>query len=303
MTHITFLDGGMGQELIARSSFPPSPLWSAKVLMDEPHIVEEVHRAYVNAGAKVLTLNTYSATPERLARDAGEDQADRLFHELQSSAMNVAKRAVDGTDVLLAGCLPPLKGSYRPDEAPDFETCLSTYRRLVEEQKSSVDYFICETLSSIKEVRAAVQATVEHDVPVLCGMSAMDQDGTRLRSGENVEDACKTAKDCGATALGINCSWPEAIAQAIPAMKASGLPFGGWANAFTKADDLALGGTVDVLKARTDLGPEAYANHVIGWVEEGATIVGGCCEVGPAHIEELANRLVQAGHTLTGRLQ
>ncbi|MEO1397549.1 MAG: homocysteine S-methyltransferase family protein, partial [Pseudomonadota bacterium] len=284
MTEILLLDGGMGQELIARSSQPPSPLWSAKVLMDEPQIVEEVHRAYIDAGAKAITLNTYSATPERLARDAGEDLAEDLFLHLQARGIALAENAVAGTDVQIAGCLSPLKGSYRPDEAPDFETCLSTYRRVVALQKDQVAYFVCETLSSIKEVKAAVQAAAESGLPVLCGMSAMDEDGTRLRSGEPVAEAALAAREAGASAVGINCSWPEAIAQAIPAMKASGLPFGGWANAFTKADDLNLGGTVDVLSARTDLDPAAYAAHVLAWVDAGATIVGGCCEVGPDHI-------------------
>ena len=92
MSRIVLLDGGMGQELIARSSQPPSPLWSAKVMMDEPEIVEAVHRDYIDAGARVITLNAYSATPERLARDASED----LFEPLQAKAIDIAKRAIDG---------------------------------------------------------------------------------------------------------------------------------------------------------------------------------------------------------------
>ena len=77
----------MGQELIHRSNQPPSPLWSAKVMMDEPEIVEAVHREYIDAGAKVLTLNSYSATPERLARDASEDCSNRL----QAKAIEIAQ--------------------------------------------------------------------------------------------------------------------------------------------------------------------------------------------------------------------
>ncbi|MEL6736065.1 MAG: homocysteine S-methyltransferase family protein [Pseudomonadota bacterium] len=303
MSDILLLDGGMGQELIARSSQPPSPLWSAKVLLDEPQIVEDVHRAYVDAGARVITLNTYSATPERLERDAGPEVAEDLFLHLQASGIELAKSAVAGTDVLVAGCLPPLKGSYQPSQAPDFDICLATYRRVVALQKDHISFFICETLSSIKEVRAAVQACAENDMPVLCGMSVMDEDGTRLRSGEPLVEAALAAKQAGATALGINCSWPEAVSQAMPILKPLDLPFGGWANAFTKADDLALGGTVDVLTTRTDLDPTSYANHVLDWVGAGATIVGGCCEVGPAHIKEIATRLQSAGHTLTGSLQ
>ena len=157
MTKVVLLDGGMGQELIARSSAPPSSLWSAKVMMDEPHIVEEVHREYIKAGARVLTLNYYSATPERLTRDATEE----LFEPLQAKAIEIARSARGDSDVTIGGCLPPLFGSYHPEAAPEFDICLATYRRVVAEQRNAVDVFICETLSSVKEIRAAVQAAAE----------------------------------------------------------------------------------------------------------------------------------------------
>lgn len=304
MTTIVLLDGGMGQELIARSANPPSPLWSARVMLDEPEIVEAAHRDYVNAGAKVLILNTYSATPERLARDADIS----LFEPLQAKAVELANAArdasgSDGADVKIAGCLPPLFGSYHPENAPDEGTCLATYRQIVALQAPHVDVMICETLGCVREVRAAVRACAEAGVPVWCGMTAMDANGALLRSGETVEEAAQAAKEAGATAIAINCSWPEAVTEAVPYLKATGLPFGGWANGFTNAGaDLALGGTVDGMGKRTDLDPVSYANHAMGWVEEGATIVGGCCEVGPAHITELAKRLTAAGHTTSGEL-
>ncbi|MEM1316748.1 MAG: homocysteine S-methyltransferase family protein [Pseudomonadota bacterium] len=300
MTKIVLLDGGMGQELIARSANPPSPLWSARVMLDEPEIVEATHRDYIEAGAKVLILNTYSATPERLARDADVS----LFEPLQAKAVELAEAAKGGRDdVKIAGCLPPLFGSYHPENAPDEGTCLTTYRRIVAEQAPHVDVIICETLGSIREVKAAVRACVEAGIPVWCGMTAMDANGSLLRSGETVAEAAQGAKEEGAAAVAINCSWPEAITEAIPDLAATGLPFGGWANGFTNAGaDLALGGTVEGMGKRTDLGPEAYADHAMGWVDAGATIVGGCCEVGPAHIVELSRRLAAAGHTISGEL-
>ncbi|MEN0041539.1 MAG: homocysteine S-methyltransferase family protein [Pseudomonadota bacterium] len=300
MTKIVLLDGGMGQELIARSANPPSPLWSARVMLDEPEIVEATHRDYIEAGAKVLILNTYSATPERLARDADVS----LFEPLQAKAVELAKAAKGGRDdVKIAGCLPPLFGSYHPENAPDEGTCLTTYRRIVAEQAPHVDVIICETLGSIREVKAAVRACVEAGIPVWCGMTAMDANGSLLRSGETVAEAAQGAKEEGAAAVAINCSWPEAITEAIPDLAATGLPFGGWANGFTNAGaDLALGGTVEGMGKRTDLGPESYADHAMGWVDAGATIVGGCCEVGPAHIVEISRRLAAAGHTISGEL-
>jgi len=298
MTSIILLDGGMGQELIHRSKQPPSPLWSAKVMMDEPDIVEAVHRDYIAAGATVLTLNAYSATPERLARDAGEE----LFKPLQAKAIAIAESARGDTTTTIAGCLPPLFGSYHPENAPAFEVCLETYRRIVAEQKNHVDVFLCETLSSIKEIKAATQAAAESGKPVWCGMSVKDEDGTMLRSGESLRDGAMAAKDAGVSAVLINCSWPEAVTQGQVILAETGLPHGGYANGFTKADSLNIGGTVEGLTARKDLTPKAYADHAMHWVSAGATIVGGCCEVGPAHISQLAETLRANGHTITGTL-
>jgi len=95
-----------------------------------------------------------------------------------------------------------------------------------------------------------------------------------------------------AAALLINCSTPEAVSRAIPAIARSPVPFGGYANGFTHIarDYVQKYSTVKQLTARTDLGPAAYADFAADWVAAGATIIGGCCEVGPAHIAELAHR-------------
>ena len=286
MTKITILDGGMGQELIKRSINPPSPLWSAKVMMEEPDIVEAVHREYIEAGADYITLNSYSATPERLARDASEE----LFEPLQAKAIEIAKRAAENTDTCLAGCLSPLYGSYHPDWAPDYDDCLATYRRIVACQQEHVDIFICETMSSIKEAVTSTTAAKESGKPVWCAVSVMEKDGSRLRSGETLNDALEAAKSAGADAVLVNCSPPEAVSTSMQQLAKSEITFGGYANGFTKADNLELGGTVDALEARKDLGPTQYADFCAKWVEQGATIIGGCCEVGPAHIAELARR-------------
>ncbi len=286
MSKVTILDGGMGQELLARSGAKPTPLWSAQVMLDHPEIVEAVHRDYVEAGADVITLNTYSATPERLARDANVD----LLEPLHATAIKVAKNAKKEAPVKFAGCISPLFGSYHPEMAPDYETCLATYRRVVALQKEAADLFLCETLSSVKEVKSAVTAAKESGKPVWCSMSVSESDGSILRSGESLEEGVAAAVKAGADAVLLNCSPPEAITQGLKILAKSGLPFGAYANGFTKADDLELGGTVDVLEARTDLDPKAYADFCQKWVDMGATIIGGCCEVGPAHIAELKRR-------------
>ncbi|MGM0433612.1 MAG: homocysteine S-methyltransferase family protein [Pseudomonadota bacterium] len=291
---VVLLDGGMGQELRRRSAQPASPLWSAQVMLDEPDLVVDAHRDFINAGARVITLNTYSATPTRLARD-GEPG---LFEPLHSAALNAARKACDesGENVRIAGCLPPLVASYRPEVAHDEATCLAEYRQMVQAQKAGgVDLFLCETMSIAHEARAATTAAVESGLPVWTAFTVDDADGTRLRSGESLAEAARDVVKIGADAVLVNCAVPEALTTAMDTLAELGVPFGGYANAFTSVAALEPGGTVDVLEARKDLDPDAYADHVLQWVEKGATIVGGCCEVGPAHIKALAERLNAAG--------
>jgi len=90
----------------------------------------------------------------------------------------------------------------------------------------------------------------------------------------------------------VNCSQPEVVLSALPLLASLGCPFGAYANGFTTVAPLQPGGTVKDLKERIDLTPEAYTQHALEWINAGATIVGGCCEISPRHIEHLHQTLV-----------
>ena len=295
-TDIVLLDGGVGQELYRRSRGPAAPLWSVQVMMDEPELVEAVHLDFIEAGAQVVTVNTYTATPPRLVREGKAGMFDALHGAACAAAKAARERS--GRAVRIAGCLPPLVGSYRSDLTPPEDECLADYRRIVAAQADHVDLFLCETMLSALEARAATTAARESGRPVWCALSVDDADGTRLRSGEGVGEGARAAVDAGAEAVLINCSAPEAVAQAMPVLAGIGVPFGGYANGFVAVGALQAGGTVDVLEARDDLGPDRYAHHAMDWVAAGAAIVGGCCEIGPAHIAALGRRLTAGGYAL-----
>jgi S-methylmethionine-dependent homocysteine/selenocysteine methylase len=290
---VILLDGGMGQELRRRSSYPASSLWSAQVMLDEPHLVTAAHRDFIAAGADIITLNNYSATPQRLARDGDPI----LFSTLHQAALSAAMQARDESSrkVLIAGCLPPLVASYHHTLVPDDATCLHSYRQLVEAQ-TGVDLFICETMSLTREALAATTAGVERQMRVWVAFTVDDSDGTRLRSGESLTEAAHAVTAAGAEKILVNCSVPEAVTTAMGELAETGIAFGGFANGFKSVGGLKAGGTVDALEAREDLSPEAYAGIALQWVAQGASIVGGCCEVGPDHIEALAKRLSDAGY-------
>jgi homocysteine S-methyltransferase len=163
-----------------------------------------------------------------------------------------------------------------------------------------VDLILCETMSSVAQAEGALIGAAAGGVPVWLSVTVDDADGTRLRSGEPVSALAPVIATYRPAALLANCSVPEAMAAAMAELARFGLPFGAYANGFTHIAPafLADSPTVDALEARHDLTPEVYAAMAMGWVAQGATIVGGCCEVGPRHIAALADALRGAGHQI-----
>ena len=285
---ITLLDGGMGQELIARAG-KATGLWSVQALLDQPELVREVHDEYFAAGAQVATTNTYSVLPDRLEKEGLGDH----LHRLSDLACRMAVEARDAHGSgMVAGSLGPIGFSYQPDKAPPAERAAEVYADLAQAHAKFVDVHVLETMSSVDKARGGLMGCAVTDKPVWVAVSVDDNNGTRLRSGEPVVDVLTLLAEYKPAALFINCSLPEAVSQAIPLIAGQGVPVGAYANGFTGISDSFdhIGSTVDVLKARTDLGPNQYADFAQGWVDAGATLIGGCCEVGPAHIAEMSRR-------------
>ncbi len=293
MTGITLMDGGMGQELIHRAGDAPTPLWSTQVMVDHPGMVADVHRDYVAAGASVHVTNTYAIHRDRLAGTGLEDQ----FAALHRAAVAETRTACVGHG-RIAGSIGPLIASYRPDIHPAHDVAVPLYAEVAQILGPEVDLLICETIASVDHARAVLEGALTAGRPVWLSMTVDDEDGTRLRSGEKLADVLPIAE--GASALLANCAAPEAMAAAVAVLAKGGLPFGAYANGFQQItkDFLKDKPTVDSLSARRDLGPDAYAEFALGWIGQGATIVGGCCEVGPAHIKRLAETIKAAGHTI-----
>ncbi|MGD1925605.1 MAG: homocysteine S-methyltransferase family protein [Paracoccaceae bacterium] len=301
---ITLLDGGMGQELCHRSSNPIHAEWGGWVMRNEPHLVRELHEDYLRAGAGVITLNTYATTP-RVSEDTHGQTRD--FEGEQKLAIELASdaREAAGSAARIAGSLPPLSWSYRPSLVEAFDRNVADYRKIVEVEVDHVDLFICETMSTAEEGRAAATAACESGKPVWVSWTlapALAEDGTaRLRSGETIAEACAALDGLDVAALLVNCSTPEVTIVALPGLARDGRPFGAYANAFSAdLSAYAPGETVEVIENRTDLDPPAYAGHVLSWIETGATIVGGCCQTTPAHIAEVARQVSASGHRLVG---
>ena len=286
---ITILDGGMGQELLTRSAAQPTGLWSAQILLDDPDLVRAVHADYLDAGADVITTNSYVLHRDRLAPFGVEDR----FEALHSLACRLAVEARDahGTG-LVAGSLGPNARSYRPDLALPEDQAVEAFAEIARLQVPYVDLLLCETMSSIEQARGAVLGALTVGLPVWLAVTVDDDDGTRLRSGQEISLVVELCNAMSLDTVLVNCSIPEAVDTAVGVLTGCSLRVGAYANGFTRINEAFLepGATVDLLQKRKDLDPEAYAGFAADWVTRGVGIVGGCCEVGPSHIALLAKR-------------
>ncbi|WP_412563530.1 homocysteine S-methyltransferase family protein [Thalassobius sp. MITS945101] len=294
MAQITLLDGGMSRELVACGAELKQPEWSAGAVIDRPEAVVAAHRNFINAGAEVITVNAYAMVPFHI----GEDRFSSLGAEWTTRAAGLAREAA-GTQAKVAGCLPPLFGSYKP-ELFDTARAPTMLKQLIEAQFDHVDLWLVETTSSLEEAAAAAAALAGDSRPLWIAFTLQDDAPTQplLRSGETVLAATELALHHGAEALLFNCSQPEAMGDAVAiaadTARAAGstMRIGVYANAFDEHKDEGAGAANEVItEVREDLTPAAYLDWADQWIAAGASIIGGCCGVGSAHIAALRQHL------------
>ena len=292
---VTLLDGSVGQELVKQYGEKPTPLWSTEIMLKDPNMVSDIHSAYFEAGATIATTNSYTILRDRLKHFALEHEVHNLWYSSVAAACKARDKFGSGR---IAGSIGPLRASYRPDICPPVEEASSIYKEKVESIAPMVDILLVETVCSLKQAKGVLAATDNSNKPVWISFSVDDNDGTRLRSGENLEDVKAVINNHFVEAVLINCSPPEVVGNALSILSKMGLAFGAYANGFSKisSDFLKTRPTVDALTARKDLGPEEYSNFVTNWIRNGASIVGGCCEIGPTHISKIAQKIHELGY-------
>ncbi len=289
--NLILIDGGMGQELIHRSKVKPDGLWSARVMLDNYDLVVDLHKDFIKAGAEAITLNSYSVTPQKLKRYNLEE----LFIPLQKSAIKAAieakKLSSIETDIKIIGSLPPLVMSYKTDIGLNKDEVKDTYKKIIDIQEPHVDILLCETVCSIEEAHIATETALATDRKVWLSFCVKEEDGTLLRSGEYLEDALKEFDNSKIDSFLINCAPPEAIQSSIKVMNNFSKPFGALPNAFVTVNNLNINNDVSILKKRSDLNIDKFVGKMLSYIKNNASIVGGCCEVGPKYIEALKNKI------------
>ncbi|WP_303818670.1 homocysteine S-methyltransferase family protein [Actinobacillus minor] len=293
---ITILDGGMSRELMRLNAPFRQPEWSALSLYEKPSAVQQVHENFIQSGAEIITTNSYAVVPFHI----GDQRFIADGKMLADLAGRLAKQAVKNSqkDVKIAGSLPPLFGSYRPDLF-QADKVKETAQPLIDGLAPYVDFWLCETQSAIIEPQS-IKPLLPDNRPLWVSFTLTDDEPTpepQLRSGESVKMAVENMIELGVQAILFNCCQPEVITEALnitrqtlAAHQATHIQIGAYANAFApQPKDATANDGLD--EVRPDLDPQAYLTWAQKWVDCGATIIGGCCGIGLEHIQALSANL------------
>ena len=196
------LDGAMGTELERRGYRTSLPLWSAMAAIEVPQLVHQIHTDYIEAGADIITANTFRTTDYTLAK---EDKA-QLAQPLTTLTVELAQEAIaqSGREVLLAGAIAPLEDCYSPDLVPDKKVIHDAYTQQIENLSSAhVDFILAETMINLQEASTLASLVADHHMPFMMSFTA-DVYGNLL-DGTPLSKAVEVVASYHPLALLVNC--------------------------------------------------------------------------------------------------
>lgn len=279
-------DGAGGTELEGRGYTDRLRLWSAGAIEDAPEMVVRIHRDYIEAGAQVITTQTFTCCRRRFRKVGAEALFELLTRRAVALALR-ARREADRPDVLIAGSVSPLEHCYQPELAPRGDESYSEHLESVRLLAGAgADFILVETMNTIDEARAALRAAKASGLDVVLGFCC-GRDG-KLLGGESVREAVKMLDPLAPSAYAINCTpVPLTTRAAADLAAATTTPFGAYANVGDWNDRTwsRVFGSEFIFA----VDPDAYLQHAVTWRELGAAFVGGCCGTGPEHIRRLAS--------------
>ncbi len=268
-------DGAMGTMLHSKGENFDTCLDALN--LTNPALVAEVHREYIEAGAQVITTNTFGANRYKLAEHGLADQLEAI----NCAGVSLAKKVVEASfkDVLIAGDVGPLGVRLAPFGRVTSEEAQSVFAEQISALAAcDVDVIILETISDLYEIREGICAARQVcDLPVIASMTFTRDDRTLL--GDSPQKVAQWLHEATADVIGINCSEGPAqvlriarlMRQAVPDARILVMPNAGWPE--------RVGGRI-----MYPAGPDYFGEYALAFRKAGMDVIGGCCGTTPAHI-------------------
>jgi len=293
---VRILDGGMGQHLLTKGLKTKGSLWSATALIHEKYhqLVVDAHLDFIKSGADVIVTNNFAARRIRMVQNKVEEHfnyANKKAGELALKAKEISKK-----NVLIAGSLPAQNDTYVLDQRDKkvIEKGFYDQAKLI---KPFVDFFYLDVLCGSKECEIALDITKKLKLPVLVGLHV--KKNGKLPSGETISEVVEKCKDENWLGLIAACVSPEIIENTIDEIKQLKIPFGFKANLWkteepvpvhkfaSPADEIGANPS-EAMGTRNDYTDIKFLEFSKKMKDKGATILGGCCETKPSHINKIS---------------
>ena len=294
---LRILDGGMGQELHARGLVSKGTLWSTSAVLDEKYhdLIIDCHLAYISAGAEVIITNNFSSRRIRME----QNKVNHLFEFANKKACELALKARERSnkEIFIGGSIPAQYDTYKED-IREKNIIYKGFNEQVSCIKDYVDFFYLDVISSGREIDIASDVIDEYKKPILVGLH-LNKKG-KLPSGETITEVVKKYKHSSWVGIIASCVSMEIAENSILELKKQTIPFGYKVNLWgddepspvreiniARYNENAVNlNTVMGKKIVTD---EIFKNLGKKFIDNGATIIGGCCETNPKHISILSS--------------
>jgi homocysteine S-methyltransferase len=279
---VILIDGGTGTELEARGVPMNGAVWCGVAVLDHQDVVRAVHEDYIRAGAEVVIANTFPSNRLALEPAGFGDQVAEINRRAVQAALQARANAAD-RPVLVAGSLSPHSAEGLPEPQPDPDVVLAAFREQVAVQaEAGVDLFALEMIPDADYGGPAAQAAAESGLPVWLGMTCWSGEG----GWEHAADlGSLVAELVRPGVMAVNAMHTD-VAEIAPALTEIRSRWDGVIGAYAHH-----GGWEPPNWIFHDISPEDYADAALGWVGQGAQIIGGCCGIRPEHIAVLRERL------------
>ncbi|CAB9516940.1 Homocysteine S-methyltransferase 3 [Seminavis robusta] len=286
-------DGGTGREIERRGGPFRQPEWSALALYEDPTLVRDIHQSFIKAGATAITTNTYAVVPFHL----GQERYNKDREWLLQSAVEMALQAKGGrNNIQVLGSIPPISGSYQPgsfDESiagPIIRDFLNAFR-------GKVDAIILETMGSAQEAKFALEQIYQSNIQLPVYLSFYVRNDARLLTGDTLKEAIDYLRQFDllqpdrVPLVMINCCdinvIEDSLCELAMALDTCQFRIGAYPNAFSAPPSAAA--NVKAREVDGNVSPEVLQSLACKWIGAyGASVIGGCCGIGPDHITAVA---------------
>ena len=293
---LRILDGGMGQELHSRGLVSKGTLWSTSAILDEKYhdLIIDIHLDYIEAGAEIITTTNFSSRRIRMQQNKVND----LFEYANQKACELALKAKEKAkkEIFIAGSIPAQFDTYKKDTRAN-EIIHQNFNDQISCMKDFVDFFYLDVISSGREIAIASEIIDKLNKPILVGIHLLKNG--KLPSDETISDVIKKYKSSNWIGIVASCVSIEIAENSINELKIQNLPFGYKVNLWgndepspmrkintAKFDEDAV--NLNTIMGKRQVSEDLFKELGKKFINNGATILGGCCETNPKHIAALS---------------